>query len=130
MRVTPGGGLEPGEDYATAAVRELHEETGLVLTTDDLIGPIAHTAGDWEFRGRPLYSVDYCYLYRCDAFEPTPKVLSDIEAELDLQWRWLSCDELDALDEVIFPDRLADLIRDIAAGATFDEPIHLPWTTA
>lgn len=37
---TPGGGLEPGEDARRAAVRELAEETGQVLRTADLLGPV------------------------------------------------------------------------------------------
>ncbi|WP_244246934.1 NUDIX domain-containing protein [Nocardioides euryhalodurans] len=32
----PGGGLEPGEDHAEAAIRELAEETGLEVTADAL----------------------------------------------------------------------------------------------
>ena len=32
----PGGGLDPGEDYRTAAVRELAEETGLHVTREEL----------------------------------------------------------------------------------------------
>jgi len=32
----PGGHLEPGEQYSAGAVRELEEETGLVITEGDL----------------------------------------------------------------------------------------------
>ncbi|MFF8600686.1 NUDIX hydrolase [Streptomyces sp. NPDC015232] len=32
----PGGGVDPGEQPTEALVRELHEETGLVVRTDDL----------------------------------------------------------------------------------------------
>ena len=39
--VTPGGGIDPGESPLDAVVRELAEETGLVVTPDQLAGPIA-----------------------------------------------------------------------------------------
>lgn len=34
----PGGGIDPGEDPADAAVREVAEETGYFVTLDDLLG--------------------------------------------------------------------------------------------
>jgi 8-oxo-dGTP diphosphatase len=34
----PGGGLEPGEDPADAARREVEEETGYLVELDDLLG--------------------------------------------------------------------------------------------
>ena len=34
----PGGGIEPGEDPADAAVRELSEETGFAVELDELLG--------------------------------------------------------------------------------------------
>src|SRR6478672_5767878 len=39
--ITPGGGVEPGESDLAAAVREVREETGLVVDERDLVGPIA-----------------------------------------------------------------------------------------
>jgi 8-oxo-dGTP pyrophosphatase MutT (NUDIX family) len=37
---TVGGGVEAGETDRAAAVRELWEETGLVVAEDDLVGPV------------------------------------------------------------------------------------------
>lgn len=39
---TPGGGLDPGEDWRAAGVRELREETGYDVDADQLLGPVAH----------------------------------------------------------------------------------------
>lgn len=36
----PGGRCEPGEDAATAAVRETYEETGLTVTAGDVVGRV------------------------------------------------------------------------------------------
>ena len=34
----PGGGVEPGESLAQGAIREVHEETGLEVRLEELVG--------------------------------------------------------------------------------------------
>ena len=42
----PGGRIEPGETDAEALVREMHEETGLVIEAGQLIGTVRRPAQD------------------------------------------------------------------------------------
>ncbi|WP_308466761.1 NUDIX hydrolase [Rathayibacter soli] len=63
----PGGGLEPGEDPADAAVREIHEETGYNAALDGLLGINSHVVpGDQRINGsgRPLHSLRIVYRAR------------------------------------------------------------------
>lgn len=48
--LTPGGRIEPGEAVREAAVRELAEETGIELTTDELHGPVHDGPISWTDR--------------------------------------------------------------------------------
>ena len=76
----PGGYLEVDEDLATAAVRELAEETGIDLSPDDLTQLGAYGAPDRDPRGR---TVSVAHLARLDHAE-RPEGGSDAA---DAQWR-------------------------------------------
>jgi ADP-ribose pyrophosphatase len=60
----PGGGIEPGEDPAHAAKREIAEETGYTAEIDELLGIDSHiVSGDQRIdgSGRPLHALRIVY---------------------------------------------------------------------
>lgn len=125
--ITPGGGIEAEESLTRAAARELFEETGLSVSPADLGNPIAACRGEWEFRGQPLYSVDWFFLLRTKRFDVAVGGWTDLERELHAAWRWWTADELDSTEEAVLPCGLAGLVRQIGADELPAEPIELPW---
>ncbi|ANH39475.1 bifunctional nicotinamide mononucleotide adenylyltransferase/ADP-ribose pyrophosphatase [Nocardioides dokdonensis FR1436] len=49
---TVGGALDPGETHVEAALRELHEETGVVVAATQLVGPFHRDRRHFTYDGR------------------------------------------------------------------------------
>jgi 8-oxo-dGTP pyrophosphatase MutT (NUDIX family) len=125
--ITPGGGIEPGESPAAAAVREFQEETGIAIDIASVQVPVAVTRGEWTFRGQRLYSIDWFFPWRGPRFEPSTAGWSALEHELHAEWRWWEPGQLEQTDEAVLPADLAAVARRIASGALIETPIELPW---
>lgn len=65
--ITPGGGVEAGEELTGTAVRELHEETGFRLADGQLIGPIWHREAAFTFTGIDYLQTEYYFVARAPA---------------------------------------------------------------
>jgi 8-oxo-dGTP pyrophosphatase MutT (NUDIX family) len=114
---TPGGGLEPGEDYHSGAQRELAEETGW---QDVPVAPeVVHRRTIvMEHGGIIVRQVEEFFTARVSvARRPLGEVGSMHVSDGINGSRWWSVAELEATDEKIWPDGLAGLVRELAGAS-------------
>ena len=95
------GGVEEGEEFHAAAVRELREETGLVVEHLEPLGQFAYVREDWESQPGLRVHVEAFLVDVEPGWEPV------LNGEHD-EYRWLRRDEAAAL---LFWPEPAQLLR-------------------
>lgn len=103
----PGGTVEPGEDPATAAVRETHEEAGLVVVAGEELSH--HT--NLDTNGRPI--TFHTVTYRMTEVDPRPVRLAPAEHD---DFAWVTPDEALKLELVWHVRATVEALRPQEAG--------------
>jgi len=119
----PGGGMARGEESAHAALRELHEETGI---PDVEMGPcVWRQQTEYTFAGYHFESDDHIHVAWCDGGVYDPRGLEALEAAAFRGARWWELDALLANDEPTIPFRLREFLPALVAGDIPEVPIDI-----
>lgn len=111
----PGGGVDPGENLADTAIREVAEETGILL---DALGPcvwIRETR--FHYRNRAHHRREHVFLARPGITTPTTHTTPTENERAGLLGRsWWSHAELSECRDKLLPPALPALLGEILTG--------------
>ena len=111
---TPGGGLEEGETFEAAAIRELYEECS--IPAHSIGAPLAQREFELQLPDGEWVTADERY-YRVDVEDTvlTRDGWTALEAEVMAEHRWWAREELLQATETVYPVDIVDLLDDVAS---------------
>jgi 8-oxo-dGTP pyrophosphatase MutT (NUDIX family) len=119
----PGGGIEPGEDAAAAAVREVWEETGLQNVR--LEGEVWRRRHYFSWGATTHDQHEHWFLARVSHFEPAPQALTAAERQEITEFRWWTLTEMEHTQDLLTPRALPELLRALLISGIPPEPVDV-----
>lgn len=117
---TIGGGLHPGEDPLTGAIREFEEETGVRLSPADLVGPVLKRHATFDFHDVTCRQDELFYFTRLSGSPQfTDRGFTAVERQVLDQLKWWDLADLEqeiSAGAVVYPLNFVSLVRSLIAG--------------
>jgi 8-oxo-dGTP pyrophosphatase MutT (NUDIX family) len=123
----PGGGIDPGETYRDAAVRELREETGIIAAHSSVGPPAWRRRASYRYRQERRLCDEVIATIRVPVPEPgiDESQRLDYEKEDYFGYRWWPVAEVATSTERFYPGTLPVLLSAFLGGQEITEPFEL-----
>lgn len=109
---TPGGGLEAGESFEAAAVRELYEETGLRVAS--VGGPVAHRSFTLRLNdGEWVTALEQYFVVRVNDLQVSNTQWTKEEKKVLAEYQWWSPEALRSTSHIVWPETLLEMLGDL-----------------
>jgi 8-oxo-dGTP pyrophosphatase MutT (NUDIX family) len=106
---TPGGGVEAGETFEVAAIRELREETGIKV--DTVAAPIADRKVPLMLPcGETVLAIEQYYVVHAPDEALSKAEWTAHETQVMADHRWWSANALRSTEETVWPQSLIDML--------------------